>query len=158
MIKLDDRTAAIVWVVASVTLSFAPFFLSWILGNWYQGSKQKELVQREAAFGADPLTTLRKVPGAATDSGLLISNIIMSISWWQGMIGSIHAIFGGTITTWDKTLSWGRQEVMQRLRENCRDSGYDSVINMRLETSEIASSKGKTRALEIVAYGTGIKY
>ncbi|SVE37703.1 uncharacterized protein METZ01_LOCUS490557, partial [marine metagenome] len=136
---------------------FCPFFFSWIFGNWYQKSKQRELVEREAAFGADPLTTLRTVPEATTDSGLLVANIIMSVSWWQGMIGGIHSIFGGTITTWDKTLSWGRQEAMQRLREQCRDSGYDSVINMRLETSEIAGSKGKTKALEIVAYGTGIK-
>ena len=155
---MNERTLEILWIFLPILLSFSPFFFSWIFGNWYQKSKQRELVEREAAFGGDPLTTLRTAPETTTESGLLVANIIMSVSWWQGLIGGIHSIFGGTITTWDRTLSWGRQEAMQRLREKCRDSGYDSVINMRLETSEIAGSKGKTKALEIVAYGTGIKY
>jgi len=155
---MDERTWGLIFGIGLPMLfAFGPFLFSWIFGNWYQKSKQRELVAREAAFGGDPLTTLRTAPETTTESGLLVANIIMSVSWWQGMIGGIHSIFGGTITTWDKTLAWGRQEAMQRLREKSREFGYDSVINMRLETSEIAGSKGKTKALEIVAYGTGIK-
>ena len=155
---MDERTWGMIWVFLPIMFAFGPFIFSWVFGNWYQKSKQQQLVEREAAFGGDPLTTLRNAPEGVRESTLLISNITMSVSWWQAMIGGIHTIFGGNITTWDKTLAWGRQEAMQRLREQCRNSGYDSVINMRLETSEIAGSKGKTKALEIVAYGTGIKY
>ena len=156
---MNEETWGLIFGIGLPMLfAFGPFLFSWIFGNWYQNSKQKELVEREAAFGADPLSTLRTASGEVKESELLISNITMSISWWQGMIGGIHSIFGGTITVWDKVLSWGRQEVMQRLREKCRELGYDDVINMRLETSEIAGSKGKTRALELVAYGTGVKY
>ena len=147
-----------VWIFIPIILSFGPFLFSWIFGDWYQKRKQKQLVEREKGFGNDPLSNLRNPTGEVKQSTLLIANITMSVSWWQGMIGGIHSIFGGTITTWDKVLSWGRQEAMQRLRESCRKSGFDQVINLRLETAEITGSKGKTKALEIVAYGTGVKY
>lgn len=147
-----------VWIFIPIIFSFGPFLFSWIFGDWYQKRKQKQLVEREKGFANDPLSNLRNPTGEVKQSTLLIANITMSVSWWQGMIGGIHSIFGGTITTWDKVLSWGRQEAMQRLRESCRESGFDQVINLRLETAEIAGSKGKTKALEIVAYGTGVKY
>ena len=155
---MDEETWGLIWIFIPILLTFGPFLFSWIFGNWHQKNKQKQLVKREATFGNDPLSTLRNPTGDVKQSTLLVSNITMSVSWWQGMIGGIHSIFGGTITTWDNVLAWGRQEAMQRLRENCRNSGFDEIINLRLETAEIAGSKGKTKALEIVAYGTAVKY
>jgi len=54
-------------------------------------------------------------------------------------------------------LAWARKEALQRLREQARAKGFDNVINVRLDTSEIQSSKGRNTAIEILAYGTGIK-
>ena len=147
----------ILFIVLSLSFTLGPFLFSWWYGNHYQMKKQKELVEREASFGMDPLSNLKTPPVQLSASGLLTANIMMSVSWWQQFIGGIHSIFGGNITTWDKILSWGRQEVMQRLRETAREAGFDSVINMRMETSEINNSKGKVKVIELLAYGTGIK-
>ena len=109
------------------------------------------------AFGTDNLSTLKTPPGQVSASGLLSANIIMSVSWWQKLLGGIKTVFGGQVETWDGILAWARREAMQRLREQARARGYDNVINVRLETSEIQSSKGRNTAIEILAYGTGIK-
>jgi len=135
-----------------VTLLF-----SWIFGNIYQRKKQEELEVRVESFGTDNLTTLKSPPTQVSASGLLTANIIMSVSWWQKLVGGIKTIFGGQVQTWDGILAWARKEAMQRLREQARAGGFDNVINVRLETSEIQSSKGRNTAVEILAYGTGIK-
>ena len=135
-----------------VTLLF-----SWIFGNIYQRKKQEELEVRVESFGTDNLTTLKSPPTQVSASGLLTANIIMSVSWWQKLVGGIKTIFGGQVQTWDGILAWARKEAMQRLREQARAGGFDNGINVRLETSEIQSSKGRNTAVEILAYGTGIK-
>ncbi len=136
---------------------FGPLLFSWIFGNIYQKKKQEELGARVQAFGTDNLSTLKTPPGQVSASGLLSANIIMSVSWWQKLLGGIKTVFGGQVETWDGILAWARREAMQRLREQARARGYDNVINVRLETSEIQSSKGRNTAIEILAYGTGIK-
>ncbi|MBT6971507.1 MAG: heavy metal-binding domain-containing protein [Euryarchaeota archaeon] len=134
-----------------------PILFSWIFGNIYQKKKQEELGARVKAFGTDNLTTLKTPPAQVSESGLLTANIIMSVSWWQKLLGGLKTIFGGQIRSWDGILDWARKEAMQRLREQASAKGFDNVINVRLETSEIQSSKGRNTAIEILAYGTGIK-
>ena len=58
-------------------------------------------------------------------------------------------------------ISAGRAEAVQRLRENAVANGWDDVINVRIDTSELGSkggSKNPIKAVEIFAYGTGVKY
>ena len=49
---------------------------------------------------------------------------------------------------------------MQRLREVAINEGWDEVINVRIDTSPMtpASQKKGLKAVEVFAYGTGIKY
>jgi uncharacterized protein YbjQ (UPF0145 family) len=58
-------------------------------------------------------------------------------------------------------VDWSRREAKQRLREEVEASDFDEVINMRLETTIMTKTKGgkdKTTGVEILAYGTAIKY
>ena len=71
------------------------------------------------------------------------------------------AIFGGQINVFTKIIDWARREAKQRLREDILEAGFDEVINLRLETATITRARGgkdKTSGIEIVAYGTAIKY
>ena len=153
----QDVVNLILSVGLSLLVTVGPLLFSWIFGNIYQKKKQEELGVRVKAFGTDNLTTLKSPPTQVSASGLLTANIIMSVSWWQKLVGGIKTVFGGQVQTWDGILAWARKEAMQRLREQARAGGFDNVINVRLETSEIQSSKGRNTAVEILAYGTGIK-
>ena len=91
-----------------------------------------------------------------------MANISVGPSWWQLFLGGIKSIFGGQIQSFDKILAYGRNEVMQRLREQALGEGWNEVINVRVETSMVMNKvKGKQQnkmgTLEFVAYGTGIR-
>jgi uncharacterized protein YbjQ (UPF0145 family) len=63
---------------------------------------------------------------------------------------------------YDRVLAYGRQEVIQRLRENAKEQGWEEIVNVRMETAAIMQTTGgkdsnKRGVLEFVAYGTGIR-
>jgi uncharacterized protein YbjQ (UPF0145 family) len=49
---------------------------------------------------------------------------------------------------------------MQRLRENALDNGWEDVINVRIDTSDMTpqGARKSIKAVEIFAYSTGVKY
>ena len=53
-----------------------------------------------------------------------------------------------------------RDRAKQLLRERAMEEGWDEVLNVRIDTAEMtpASAKNGPRAVEIFAYGTGVKY
>ena len=67
---------------------------------------------------------------------------------------------GGSIDIFQKVVSAGRAEAMQRLRERAVADGWDEVINVRIDTSDMApqGAKNSVKGVEVFAYGTGVKY
>lgn len=141
---------------------------SMLFSGMHQRSWIKKLKIREAAFiaanGKDNINNLKNPisPRQIVSSELIMANVSMGVSWWQIFIGSIHQLFGGNITTYDRILAYGRDEAFQRLREKALANGWDDVINVRLETATVMQKqrgdKKKGGAFEFLVYGTGIKY
>ena len=146
-------------------LTVGPWIISIIATFVYQPGKKKQLLARETAFAAtgDTLTTLKKPFGdkPIKEFSLVSANVVMSPSWVQMWIGSIITIFGGEINVFTKIVDWARREAKQRLREQVAEAGYDAVINVRFETTVMSRTRGgkdRTSGVEILAYGTAIKY
>ena len=113
-------------------------------------------------FGKDPLSTLKgaNVIGGVSESGLVYASFVYSPSHWQLLIARINQIFGGRIDVMHRVISVGRAEAKQRLREQAQAAGWQDILNVRIDTAEMTpptNPKG-TKAVEIFAYGTGIKY
>ncbi|HIA40484.1 MAG TPA: heavy metal-binding domain-containing protein [Candidatus Poseidoniales archaeon] len=158
----DTITNILIWgfILAS---SLGPFLFSWLVGNWHQKRIIARLLERETALPRDNLSTLKTPLSDKTiaNSQLLMANVVSAPSHWQLFLAGIKSIFGGNIKHLDQMLDWGRSEALQRLREQASELGYDDVINLRMETSTISMNKGgqqKGGSIEILAYGTGIKY
>ena len=152
-------------ILLTLLLAVGPWLISIIATFVYQPSKKKKLLEREAAFAAtgDTLTTLKKPFGDKEIKAfsLVSANVVMSPSWVQMWIGSIITIFGGEINVFTKIVYWARREAKQRLREQVAAAGYDAVINVRFETTVMSRTRGgkdRTSGVEILAYGTAIKY
>jgi len=159
--------AFIGWIVVGMVLLFTigPWVLSMIATFLYQPSQRKKLLAREAAFAAtgDTLTTLKKPFGdkEIKEFTMVTANVVMSPSWVQMWIGSIITLFGGEINVFTKIVDWARREAKQRLREQVAEAGFDAVINVRFETTVMSRTRGgkdRTSGVEILAYGTAIKY
>ena len=143
-----------------------PWLLSLIATMIYQPRKRKVLLERESAtsfVSGDALSTLSKPLGdrEIREFRMMMSSVVMSPSWVQMWIGGIISLVGGEINVFTKVVDWARREAKQRLREQVSEAGFDEVINMRLETSMLTKTGGgkdRTSGVEILAYGTAIKY
>ena len=128
--------------------------------------RMSDLVLRERAsmdhFGKDPLSTLKgdHIVGGVKETGLVYASVVFAPSHWQLLIAWINQIFGGRIDVIHRVISVGRAEAKQRLREQAQAAGWDDVLNVRIDTSEMtpASKPKGTKAVEVFAYGTGIKF
>ena len=161
-----------------IALGFAVFGILWaifypilflygvIFSERNLNKRMSGLVLRESAsiehFGKDPLSTLKgsHIVGGIKETGLVYASIVFSPSHWQLMIAWINQIFGGRIDVLHRVISVGRAEAKQRLREQAQAAGWDDVLNVRIDTAEMTPpSKPKgTKAVEVFAYGTGIKF
>ena len=125
-----------------------------------------DLVLRERAaidhFGKDPLSTLKgdHIVGGVKETGLVYASVVFAPSHWQLFIAWINQIFGGRIDVIHRVISVGRAEAKQRLREQAQADGWQDVLNVRIDTAEMtpASSPKGTKAVEVFAYGTGVKF
>ena len=162
LISLVFVVFAIIWMV------FGP--LMFLYGAIFSGrnldKRMSDIVLREGAsmdhFGKDPLSTLKgdHIVGGVNETGLVYASIVFAPSHWQLLIAWINQLFGGRIDVLHRVISVGRAEAKQRLREQAQESGWDDVLNVRIDTAEMTppSSLRGTKAVEVFAYGTGIKF
>ena len=162
LIILPFVVFGIVWmVVGPIMFLFWGCFCEWNL-NWRMSGLVLLVGAAIEHFGKDPLSTLRgdhKEEGIK-ETGLVYASVVFAPSHWQLLIAWINQIFGGRIDVIHRVISVGRAEAKQRLREQAQAAGWDDVLNVRIDTSEMtpASNPKGTKAVEVFAYGTGIKF
>jgi len=94
-------------------------------------------------------------------SDLVAGSVVVSLDYFKRFLAALRGIIGGRITAYEPLLDRGRREAMLRMKEEAKVKGYDSVLNVRFESSALASSRrdGKGNVgIEIIAYGTAIRY
>jgi uncharacterized protein YbjQ (UPF0145 family) len=162
----DVTIAVLVYIVLPVVSGVAVPMTSWMLGRWYQNGLFKALEVTEAAegkgFGDAQLVSYQKKQEtiAAEYTTLLMANIVVGPSWGQMFLMWVKSLFGGALPSYATVLDYGRREAIQRLKMQARERGCTSIVNMRVETSVIATAKGndsKSSSVEFLAYGTGYR-
>ena len=162
LIILPFVVFGILWTVVTPVMFLYGVFFS----ESNMRKRMDSIVQREGAsiehFGKDPLSTLRglNIIGGISESGLVYASFVYSPSHWQLLIARINQLFGGRVDVMHRVISVGRAEAKQRLREQAQAAGWQDVLNVRIDTAEMTpptNPKG-TKAVEIFAYGTGIKF
>ena len=141
-----------------------------VIGALTSGSRMDKrmrgLVVREQAsidhFGRAPLSSLRgtHIVGGVAETGLVYSSIVYAPSHWQLLVAWFNNLVGGRVGILHSVVAVARAEAKQRLREKAQEMGWEEVLNVRLDTAEMTptSAKKGIRAVEIFAYGTGIRY
>ena len=151
----------ILWMlVYPVMLVWAVLFSGKKLDRQIADTTSREASLRDS-LGRDPLTTIDG--GYRTDitsCGIVWTGVVFGPSHWHLLIGWFNNLTGGSIDIFQKVVSAGRAEAMQRLRERAVANGWDDVINVRIDTSDMApqGAKNSIKGVEVFAYGTGVKY
>ncbi|MCK5868714.1 MAG: heavy metal-binding domain-containing protein [Candidatus Thalassarchaeum sp.] len=149
------------WAIAyPLMLLWAVLFSGKKLDQQIVNTASREASLRES-LGRDPLTTIDG--GYRTDitsCGVVWAGVVYGPSHWHLLIGWINNLVGGSVDIFQKVISAGRAEAMQRLRESAVANGWDDVINVRIDTSDMApqGAQRSIKAVEVFAYGTGVKY
>ena len=147
-------------VVYPVMLIWAVLFSGKKLDRQIADTTSREVTLRDS-LGRDPLTTIDGgYRGDITSSGIVWAGVVFGPSHWHLLIGWFNNLIGGSIDIFQKVVSAGRAEAMQRLRESAIKDGWDDVINVRIDTADMApqGAKRAIKAVEVFAYGTGVKY
>ena len=161
------------WVLISIfafVYSLAYPFM-FIFGALFGGRNLEKrinaVVLRETSsiehFGKDPLSTLKgsHIVGGVNNSGLVYSSIVYAPSHWMLLIAWFNNLVGGRVDILQRAVAAARSEAKQLLRERAKEAGWDEVLNVRIDTAEMAPGGRKALvrgAVEIFAYGTGVKY
>ncbi len=90
---------------------------------------------------------------------LVMGNVVISQDYFKRFAASIKGIFGGNIRVLEPLLERARREALIRMKGVAHARGYDTIINVRIETATLASARGDgkgTAGVEILAFGTAI--
>ncbi len=142
------------------------FFYGALFSGRNLDKRMEEIIAREQAslehFQKDPLSSLKgsNIVGGIQGSGLVYSSVVFGPSHWHLLMAWFNNLFGGDVGILHRVISVARAEATQRLREQAQEAGWDDILNVRIDTSEMTpnSAQKGPRAVEIFAYGTGVKF
>lgn len=94
----------------------------------------------------------------AHESEMFVGSVVVANDYFKTFSAGLRNLVGGRVTVYETLIDRGRREAMLRLKESAIEWGASQVLNVRFETSNIAGqSQGGMGAVEIMAYGTGIR-
>jgi uncharacterized protein YbjQ (UPF0145 family) len=135
---------------------------TYAIGGTLERRHFASIVAREHATRPVPCVTLRRMPPDWTSrrAGLVCGDTVVSIDYFKRVVAQLRGVVGGPIAAYESLLDRARREALLRMKADAERQGFHAVINVRLETSRIATARsdGKgTAGVAIVAYGTGVE-
>jgi uncharacterized protein YbjQ (UPF0145 family) len=155
-----DAVAAIIGLCLQLGIPLALIALGYFAGRHAERKHYASLHEREAQ-----LLRLPAVPTKQWDTGravaearLVCGSVVISADYFKRLLASLRNIIGGRMRSYESLLDRARREAILRLKEQFPDA--DIIVNLRMETSTIGGSRrnGGVAAVELIAYGTAIKY
>lgn len=84
--------------------------------------------------------------------GIARGNTVKARNVGRDITQSIRNITGGELKAYSELLTEARDEALERMVEDAESLDADAVVNVRLESSEIANGGS-----EVIAYGTAVR-
>ncbi len=134
---------------------------AWISGGMLERRHLKSLLLLESGSSGVLTITIEDLPPDwhVESCELVMGNVVISQDYFKRVAASIKSIFGGNIGVLEPLLERARREALIRMKGVAHARGYDTIINVRIETATLASSRGNgkgTAGVEILAFGTAI--
>lgn len=153
-------TFGIVFLVLFYGIPFVLFVVAGIVGAIIERSHYRSIRAREAATATLPVVSLRQPDPTriVAESQLVASSVVISHDNFKRFVAQLKKIFGGRLRSYESLLDRARREAVLRLKEQSPHAHI--ILNLRLETSNIASLQGKKGigAIEVLASGTAVRY
>jgi len=142
-------------VVNNSLQTLAVAVIGWTIATLLERMHTKYMTDRENLL-ADINVSTNKNAGDDAESGILIyGSVVVAHDFFRTLVIQFRKIIGGNIKAYERLVARGRREAFIRMREDARLRGVDSVINVRFTGNHVSGRF--LSAVEMVAYGTGIK-
>lgn len=135
---------------------------AYFTGRFIEVQHYRDIRRREIRWRNLAAVTFRQIPKSwsVEDATLVTGSVVISVDHFKRFLAGLRMIFGGRVRSYESLLDRARREAMLRLKEAAAERGCSAIVNVRLETSRMASSRRKGKAtagVEVLAFGTGLR-
>ena len=135
---------------------------TYLSGSYLERRHFESIRRREEQHRRFPVVTFEAIPTSweVVSSGLATGSVVISLDYFKRFLAGLKALVGGRIGAYEPLLDRARREALLRMIESARSGGYHAIVNVRLETSRLASARGNgegTAGVEMLAFGTALK-
>src|SRR5262245_16055193 len=136
--------------------------LGYVAGSMAEQSHYKSIRLRELRFRRMPTTNLRRPPAhwRVESVAMVAGSTVVSVDYFKRFLAQLRGLVGGRVRSYESRLDRARSEAVLRMKEEAAKGGYDAVINVRLESTNIAAplrNDRGTAGVEVLAFGTALK-
>ncbi|RJO65452.1 MAG: YbjQ family protein [Myxococcales bacterium] len=156
-------TEAITSLAFKIGAPVAFLLITYWIGRTREQLHYASIRKREQALIGLPTLTFRAPPDdwKIESASLVVGSVVVSVDYFKRFLASLRFLAGGHVSSYEPLLDRARREALLRMREMARATQCNAIINVRLETSQIAGSRGNgkgTAGVELIAYGTALKF
>jgi uncharacterized protein YbjQ (UPF0145 family) len=157
-----QSASQLVLVLIQFGMPIVVLVVTYFIGHWVEKKHYASIREREQGLVGMPAVTFRTLPPdwQPERSGMVTGSVVISLDYFKRFLAGLRGIVGGRIKGYESLLDRARREALLRLKEEAGRKGYDAILNVRLETSRLATGRrdGKgTAGVEVLAFGTAVK-
>ena len=142
-------------------ISFFVFLLlGYFVGSWRERKHYKSIKKREKETLHIPVVSFKQLPEDRDVKALKLAtgSVVISIDYFKRFLAGLINIFGGQVRPYESLVDRAKREAILRMKSKMED--VDMIVNFRIETSTIggAANRGSVGSIEVLAYGTAVKF
>jgi len=129
------------------------------VGRAREAAHLRALTQREERTSAVTAVTFVPAGWAVESSNIVLGSVVVSLDYYKRLVASLKGLVGGQLKSYEPLMERARREAVLRMKEQAITQGFSAVVNVRLETSRLASSHSGgegTSGVEVLAFGTAV--
>ena len=159
---MDSLLEVVISVVGFLLITAVPLYFWYRVGKHFEDKHFVSIKEREARYinlAFTPSDTIEE--GRKVEAMMLVTGqVVIGSDPFKRYIASLVNLIGGRVSVFEAVLDRARREAVLRMKEQALKIKADEVVNFRMETISIGNSKsGESMGIvEVVAYGTAIKY
>lgn len=144
-----------------VVITPATLLGAWLTGTLLERRHFQDLLRLESGSREILALTVEDLPAGweVERCDLVLGNVVISQDYFKRVVASLKGIVGGRIGVYEPLLERARREAIVRMKEQAREHGHDTIINVRIETAPLARARSDakgTAGVEIMAFGTAV--
>jgi len=144
----------------SIGITLGLFAIGYFGGSLAERRHFASIRQREASTQKMVVCNFVPTSQRITEKATLVTgSVVVSLDYFKRLLASLRFIFGGRVKAFETLLDRARREAVLRMKADAQARGCDTIINVRIETSSIAS-KGAQKGVagvEVLAFGTALQ-